>query len=171
MRWRASSLLPARAENHDLSSTNTMNRAIKTLLLLECAVLLFPLFYLIFSLAGLVVEVFFRSDGSYDLFGPTLALWSLVLLALLYPVCRGILALLIKILRPETEVLSANSIRNRIVAGIVLATLVFMSQWTQTVMDFVDVTWNLMPVLCVVHLVWLGRNYLFREVDGEKSAG
>ena len=140
-----------------------MSKPIKGLLLVECAVLLFPLFRMIFILLLLLYDLVFRGDGSYDMFGPTLAMFFLIALTILYPVCRGILALLLKVLMPNLEVLSAMSIKIRIACGFVLAAFIFISEWTQTRMDIYDVANYVMPVLCVVHLMWLGRNYLFGQ--------
>ena len=148
-----------------------MTRLFKTILFLEILVCFGPTFL---SLVTGVIFVLYlapswlsRTHLDIEIGG------ALMVFALLGGVLGmiAVISLFIKIIKPSASVLSPSKLKIFVLSGIVA--ILGVTWWMYGGLSFsnyaalIPVTFQILPVIAAIHLVYLGRSYLFKTAANE----
>ena len=140
-----------------------MNKYQKIAILFEVLICFYPAIYLV--VGGTIVFFALLGGSSFGSITPV----AFFFLFFGYLGLVGVIALLIKVLSPQTKTLSPLAIKINIGIGALiysffpLGRLFFYSGELSLYYTFIYILKELLPVFCSIHLLWLGRDYVFKS--------
>ena len=143
-----------------------MEREGSSYLILECLILFFPVFIFVFDLIKVLVYSFLSLNSTNSMWatmGIVMSAISLILLSLIYIVFRGIFSLLLIALHRDATTLGPLSIKIRVATGVLVFTTIFIFEWLNDQLEVWNTITYVLPMVCICHLLWLGRFYLFKN--------
>lgn len=141
-----------------------MSKSQKIALLLETLICFYPALY--FLVGGTFLAVGLAGHSNYG----SVTFPALLFLFLGYLGLAGVIALLIKILSPSTKTLSPLAIKINIGIGMLVYSFftfgpVYISITSGRVEPYVFIylLTDFLPIICSIHLLWLGRGYVYKS--------